>query len=109
MAARQRSNRIRLLTILGPSLTMPKASGGARLDETTLKWRALADRRLAYFTELYRSGRYKHYYSKESFAVRMLDVIRAAKLWRELADRALAQRILAEQPVACDQRLGRAA
>jgi hypothetical protein len=109
MAARQRSNRIGLLTILGPSLTMPKASGVARLDEITLKWRALADRRLAYFTELYRSGRWKHYYTKESFAVRMLDVIKAAKRWRELADLALAQRVLADQRVAREQRLRRAA
>lgn len=97
------------MTILGPSLTMPKASGGARLDEITLQWRALADRRLAYFTELYRSGRYKHYYTKESFAVRMLDVIRAAKLWGDLADRSLAQRVLADQRSASEQRLRRAA
>jgi hypothetical protein len=109
MAARQRSNRIGLLTILGPSLTMPNATGAARLDEIALKWRALADRRLVFFTELYRSGRWKHYYTKESFAVRMLDVIRAAKLWRDLADRTLGQRVLADQRAAREQRLRRAA
>jgi uncharacterized repeat protein (TIGR03809 family) len=109
MAARQRSNRIGLLTILGPSLTMPKASGVARLDEISLKWRALADRRLAYFTELYCSGRWKHYYTTQDFAVRMRDVIRAAKLWRDLADRTLAQRVRADQRTAREQRLRRAA
>jgi uncharacterized repeat protein (TIGR03809 family) len=88
---------------------MPKATGAARLNEITLKWRALADRRLAYFTELYRSGRWTHYYTKESFTARMLDVIRAAKLWRELADRNLAQRALADRRADRAQRLSHAA
>jgi hypothetical protein len=88
---------------------MPKASGGARLDEITLRWRDLADRRVVYFTELYRSGRWEHYYTKDSFAVRMRDVIRAAKLWRELADRTLADRVLADQRAAREQRFRRAA
>ncbi len=70
---------------------MPNATGAARLDDITLKWRDLADRRLAYYTELYRSGRWTHYYnSKESFEERMRDVIKAARTWRELADRSFA-------------------
>ena len=88
---------------------MPKAPGTPRLDEIAYKWRNLADRRLAYFTELYRSGRWKHYYTKESFAVRMLDVIRAAKLWGELADRTLAARVLADDHEARGDRARRAA
>ena len=56
-----------------------------RLDEIALKWHDLAQRRLDYYTELYRSGRWQHYYTQERFAVRMLDVINAAKKWRELA------------------------
>jgi hypothetical protein len=66
---------------------MSAVQGGFRRDETARKWRDLADRRLAYFTELYRSGRWKHYYTQERFALRMLDVIRAAKLWEDLAGR----------------------
>lgn len=66
---------------------MPAVQGGQRLDEITRKWCALADRRLAYFTELYQSGRWKHYYTQERFALRMLDVIRAAKVWGDLAER----------------------
>lgn len=50
-----------------------------------LKWHDLAERRLDYYTELYRSGRYKHYYTQERFALRMLEVIEAAKVWRALA------------------------
>jgi hypothetical protein len=91
------------------SLTMPPSTGDARLDEITVKWRDLADRRLAYFTELYRSGRWKHYYTKESFESRMRDVIKAAKAWRELADRTFATRILTEQQVVRERRPRRAA
>ena len=64
---------------------MPALQGEPRLDVIARKWHELAERRLAYFTELYRSGRWSHYYTQELFAVRMLDVIRAAKVWADLA------------------------
>lgn len=76
---------------------MPAMQGGIRLDEISQKWRDLAERRLAYFTELYRSGRWKHYYTPEAFSARMNDVVKAAKAWRHLADRASSEQILAEQ------------
>jgi len=76
---------------------MSTPQGGHRLDEIARRWRDLADRRLGYFTELYRSGRWKRYYSEESFAARMRDVIKAVKLWRDLADRSLANQILLEE------------
>ncbi len=75
---------------------MPAANRKPSLDEVSRKWRDLAERRLRYFTELYRSGRWKHYYTQEKFALRMLDVIRAAKVWRELADSTPAQNSLAQ-------------
>jgi uncharacterized repeat protein (TIGR03809 family) len=56
-----------------------------RLEQIALKWHDLAQRRLDYYTELYRSGRWRHYYTQERFAVRMLDVVNAAKKWRDLA------------------------
>jgi uncharacterized repeat protein (TIGR03809 family) len=83
---------------------MSARPGGFRRDEIARKWRDLADRRLAYFTELYRSGRWKHYYTQEHFAVRMLDVIRAAKVWGDLAERPCD-----EPPVARDDQLRPAA
>ncbi|MCW5690199.1 MAG: TIGR03809 family protein, partial [Pseudolabrys sp.] len=55
------------------------------LQEIAQRWHGLAEQRLAYYTELYRSGRWKHYYTQEAFAARMLDVIAAAKKWRKLA------------------------
>lgn len=76
---------------------MPAMQGGHRLEEISLKWRALAERRLAYFTELYASGRWKLYYTPEAFTVRMNDVVKAAKAWRQLAQRASAEQILAEE------------
>jgi uncharacterized repeat protein (TIGR03809 family) len=88
---------------------MPAVQGGYRLDEISRKWRDLADRRLAYFTELYRSGRWKHYYSQDEFVARMRDVVKAAKVWSHLADRTAAEQILAEQPAIRDDRMRPAA
>ena len=65
---------------------MPAAQGALQINAISRRWLILAERRLAYYTELYRSGRWAHYYAdREAFAVRMLDVIKAAKVWRELA------------------------
>lgn len=65
---------------------MPAAQRAPRLIALSRQWHDLAERRLAYYAELYRSGRWRHYYAdREQFAARMLDVIKAAKLWRDLA------------------------
>jgi hypothetical protein len=37
---------------------MPALPGAPRFDEISRKWLDLAERRLAYFAELYRSGRW---------------------------------------------------
>ena len=55
------------------------------LDAISKKWFDLAQRRLDYYVELYRSGRYRHYYTDEMLALRMLDVIKAVRQWAELA------------------------
>jgi len=74
---------------------MPAVQGSHRLDKVTRQWHKLADRRLEYFIELYQSGRWKHYYTRERFALRMLDVIKAAKVWGELANRPVTERLAA--------------
>jgi len=74
---------------------MPAVQGGPRLDVIARQWHDLAERRLAYFIELYRSGSWNHYYTQERFAVRMLDVIKAAKVWGELAGGRRVQRPMA--------------
>ncbi len=67
---------------------MPATPGAARFDAISRKWLDFAERRLAYFAELYRSGRWQRYYTKERFAVLMRDVIDAVKVWRGLAGEA---------------------
>ena len=66
---------------------MPQVAGGPRFDLMARKWHALARRRLLDYSELYSSGRWTHYFaSRELFAARMLDVIRAAQAWAKLAN-----------------------
>jgi uncharacterized repeat protein (TIGR03809 family) len=64
---------------------MPPVPGSPPFDTIARKWCDLAQRRLDYYVELYRSGRWRHYYTEEAMAARMLDVIKAVKLWADLA------------------------
>jgi uncharacterized repeat protein (TIGR03809 family) len=67
---------------------MPATQGGPCLDEISRKWLRLAERRVAHMVELYRSGRWQRYYTKERFAALMLDAVRAMTTWRKLAAQA---------------------
>jgi uncharacterized repeat protein (TIGR03809 family) len=49
------------------------------------KWRELAERRRAHFIELYRSGRWKHYYTEEDFILRLREAFAAVDAWARLA------------------------
>ena len=68
---------------------MPAIQPRPRFDEISRKWLDLAERRLAHFIELYRSGRWQRYYTEENLTVRMRDAIRAVTIWRKLAGQAL--------------------
>lgn len=72
--------------------TMQDLPSSPRLQSIARKWHDLAERRLNYYTELYRSGRWKHYFTEDRFAVRMLEVIEGAKRWRDLAGRPRSER-----------------
>jgi len=62
---------------------MPAKDDAQRFEKVTRRWLQLAERRLAYYEELYRSGRWRHYFrSQEHFALRMLDVIKATKAFQ---------------------------
>ena len=87
---------------------MQALSGRPRFDHIAKKWHDLAERRLAHYTELYRSGRWQHYYTQELFATRMLDVINAAKKWRTLAA-GLQSAEPAEEPARRDDKMRPAA
>ncbi|HXX25042.1 MAG TPA: hypothetical protein VEJ40_00115 [Pseudolabrys sp.] len=65
---------------------MPHVPGAPRFDLIARRWHALAERRFAFYEELYRSGRWTLYYdSRQEFARHMLDVIKAVKIWAKLA------------------------
>jgi hypothetical protein len=56
------------------------------IEDSARRWQVLAERRLLSYIELYRSGRWQRYYrSREEFAARMLDVIKVAKTFKEMA------------------------
>ena len=57
------------------------------MDSAARKWRDLAERRRAHFADLYRTGRWKHYYTDEQFALCMRQAIAAAERWAEIAPR----------------------
>jgi uncharacterized repeat protein (TIGR03809 family) len=65
---------------------MPSATIGFDSDRIARRWLALADRRLLYFGELYRSGRWMRYYTTpEEFAEQMHKAVKAAQIWARLA------------------------
>jgi hypothetical protein len=66
---------------------MPHATGLADFNAIARRGLALAERRLMDLSEIYRSGRWVHYYpTKQHFAQCMLDAIKVAKVWARLAD-----------------------
>ena len=66
---------------------MPAGTKTPRLEKVTRQWLDLAERRLASYEELYRTGRWRHYYpTEELFAVRMLDVIKVVKTLRRAVE-----------------------
>ena len=65
---------------------MPTIQAGPDLKAIARQWLDLAERRLACYEEIYRSGRWQHYFrTREDFARRMLEVIAVAKTFRRLA------------------------
>jgi len=67
-----------------------------RFDEIAQKWRNFAQRRRAYFIELYDSGRWQHYYDEQQFIDCMRDAIQMSERWIEIAPRP-ADEVFAEQ------------
>jgi uncharacterized repeat protein (TIGR03809 family) len=69
---------------------MPERQPAHAFEEVAQRWRVLADRRRAHFLELYRSGRWRRYYSEARFLVRMHEAIRLSERWAEIAPPAAA-------------------
>jgi uncharacterized repeat protein (TIGR03809 family) len=49
--------------------------------ETVRRWHSLAERRRRHFVELYRSERWKRYYTEEAFLAQMREVIHNVEMW----------------------------
>jgi uncharacterized repeat protein (TIGR03809 family) len=54
-------------------------------ERTALKWRNLAEQRRDHYFELYRSGRWKHYYTEEQFLTEMRKAVALAQRWAVIA------------------------
>jgi len=59
---------------------MQHAPCGFNSEAIARKWLALADRRLLYFTGLYRSGRWTHCCAPKQFAEQMQEAIKVARV-----------------------------
>ena len=55
-----------------------------RPHENAMRWRSLAERRRAHFVELYKSGRWKRYYTEEAFQAHMREVVRGVEAWTSM-------------------------
>jgi uncharacterized repeat protein (TIGR03809 family) len=51
------------------------------------KWRDLAEKRRDYYAELYRTGRWKIYYTEHEFVMRMREVAGVVDRWAAAAPR----------------------
>ena len=52
--------------------------------ETVRKWHSLAERRRRHFVELYRSERWRRYYTEEAFLAQMREVIQSVESWEKV-------------------------
>jgi len=55
--------------------------------ETVRKWHMLAERRRRHYVELYRSERWRRYFTEEAFLLRMRDVIQNVETWAKILER----------------------
>ena len=55
--------------------------------ETVRKWHTLAERRRRHYVELYRSERWRRYFTEEAFLLRMRDVIQNVENWAKILER----------------------
>lgn len=55
--------------------------------ETVRKWHTLAERRRRHYVELYRSERWRRYFTEEAFLLRMRDSIQNVENWAKILER----------------------
>ena len=57
--------------------------------ESVRKWHSLAERRRRHFVELYRSERWKRYYTEEEFRAHMREVDANVEMWERVLHRSV--------------------
>ena len=65
-----------------PFRMLPAAGNWERI---ALKWRNIAEQRRAHHLDLYKSGRWKHYYSDDEFLIEMRQAVAIADRWAVIA------------------------
>lgn len=65
--------------------SMPDAPERRTSDELAQQWQLLAERRRQHLLALYRSGRWRKYYSEEQMMAQMRELVRAINAWGECA------------------------
>lgn len=55
--------------------------------ETVRKWHTLAERRRRHYVELYRSERWRRYFTEEAFLLHMRDVMQNVEVWAKILER----------------------
>jgi hypothetical protein len=60
---------------------MPATNAPGSLDAAARGFRDLAVRRHAYYLDLLKSGRWRHYFSEQEFAERLREVIIVTRAW----------------------------
>jgi uncharacterized repeat protein (TIGR03809 family) len=58
-----------------------------KLEAVALKWRALAERRRDHHLDLYKTGRWQHYYTNREFLAELRTAIALAQRWAKIAPR----------------------
>jgi uncharacterized repeat protein (TIGR03809 family) len=56
-----------------------------KLEAVAIKWRVLAERRRDHHIDLYRTGRWRHYYTDQEFLIEMRAAIALAQRWARIA------------------------
>src|SRR3954471_17025654 len=67
-----------------PYSMLPAARNWERI---ALKWRNIAEERRDHHLDLYKSGRWKHYYTDEEFLVEMRQAVAIVDRWAMIAPR----------------------
>jgi uncharacterized repeat protein (TIGR03809 family) len=98
MAAREFTTPVPHLAEV-PFRMLPAARSWERI---VLKWRDIAERRRDHHLDLYKSGRWKHYYTDEEFLIEMRQAVAIADRWAVIAPRSGEREVPAaiEQPAA---------